>query len=64
MKLEIENADIADFVGFDPVKRVVRDLMAEPPIVDSAKMARCAVGTAISVAGTVITAEAALIQTK
>ena len=64
MKLQIENADIADFVGFDPVKRVVRDLMAEPPIVDSAKMARCAVGTAISVAGTVITAEAALIQTK
>ena len=64
MKLELANADIVEFEGFDPVKRVVRNLMEEPPIIDSAKMARCAVGTAISVASTIITAETALIQTK
>lgn len=64
MKLELTNADIVSFDGFDPVKKEVRNLLEGSPLVDSAKMARCAVSTAISVASTVITAEAALILTK
>lgn len=64
MKLELTNADIVAFEGFDPVIQKVRNLMEGSPLVDSAKMARCAVSTAVSVASTVVTAETALIQTK
>tara|TARA_X000000950_G_scaffold200081_2_gene240888 strand:- start:11639 stop:13231 length:1593 start_codon:yes stop_codon:yes gene_type:complete len=64
MRLELANADIVSFEGFDPVRKEVRNLLEGDLLVDSAKMARCAVSTAMSVAGTVITAETALIQTK
>jgi len=62
-KLHTKDADIPSFEGFDPVTCEVRNLLEGSPIVDSAKMARCVISAAISVASTLITAETAIIQT-
>ncbi len=64
MLLKFNEADITAFVGFDPVSGEVRNLMEGDPIVDSAKMARCAVTAAMSIAATMVTAETAIIQTR
>lgn len=62
LMLELKEADITAFEGFDPVSGEVRNLLEAQPIIDSAKMARCAVSAAISVAATMTTAETAIIQ--
>ena len=64
MLLKLNEADITAFEGFDPVSGEVRNLMEGNPIVDSAKMARCAVTASMSIAATMVTAESAILQTR
>ena len=64
MLIKFNEADITAFEGFDPVSGEVRNLMEGDPVVDSAKMARCAVTASLSIAATMLTAETAILQTR
>lgn len=48
------------FTGWDPLSKRVRDLKDEPGILNSARTVRTAIQTAVSIAGTLLTCEAAI----
>ena len=56
----IKGADLWEYEGWDPVAQVVRDLIEEPSLIDSVRMATCATSAAVSVAGSLLTCDAAL----
>jgi chaperonin GroEL len=60
-ELHTEAVDLWDFEGWDPVAQETRNLMDSPTLIDPTRMAISATSAAISVAGTLLTAEAALV---
>jgi len=56
----IREGDIWEYSGWDPVSASVRNLLEGSPIIDSVRMAVAATEASVSVAGTLLTCEAAL----
>lgn len=61
---ENRGADLHEFEGWDPVAKVVRNLMDAPTLIDSVRMAVAATEAAVSVSGTLLTCEAAMADVK
>ncbi len=54
--------DVFDFLGWDPVTGGIRNLVESNPVIDSVRMAVAATEAAVSVSGTLLTCEAALVS--
>lgn len=59
-EFQTSQVNMWEYEGWDPVLGQTRNLLQEPSIVDSARMATASITAAASVAGTMLTAEAAL----